>query len=242
LFNYLSAVTGLRDAQRVAHRTLWSEDEGEERVCETCGRRDPKRSKWEMEVWDPKRRELLGDNRIAFLTKLRDYSLHYATPVMTVATQIQSTGGAGGQTAMKNAVGVSREDLLKWDGWGAQARAYITEHDGDTIELAPLVSFFSGRVREFIQWFFQEIDKKVGRETREYVDKHNDLRNWYKVHETSSQYKVLRNLHHLKERVKARLERAANKTGGWRIITCDGDGVCVVGESEWPPLPPDPRY
>jgi len=240
LINYLAALAGLRDAQRVVHHKLWPDpDEEENRACEMCGRRDPKRTKWEVEVWDRKREELLGDGRIAFLTKLRDYSLHYNIPLMTVASSFTSVASPGGPLVGKNSVGISRGDLLRWDGWNKRSRDFINEHDGDIIELTPLVAFFSQRVREFIRWFFEQIDGEVGQPTREYVDKHNDFQYWYRVHEASAQYRALRNNDNLRKRVEARLERAKNKTGGWRIIAPDENGEWVVGESDWPPLPPD---
>ena len=184
LINYLAALAGLRDAQRVVHRRLWPDpDEEENRACETCGRSDPKPTKWQVKVWDPKREELLGDGRIMFLTKLRDYSLHYTIPLMTVASSVEVTGGPDGSSEAKNAVGISRDDLLKWDGWNKKSRDFINGHDGDTIELMPLVALFSQRVRAFIEWFYAQIDAAVGREIREYVDKHNDLLRWSKVHE-----------------------------------------------------------
>jgi hypothetical protein len=242
LINYLAALAGMRDAQRVVHHRLWPDLQEEEKpACETCGRRDPKRTKWEVAVWDPKREELLGDERIVFLTKLRDYSLHYNIPLMTVASSYTANNGPGGKMVGKNSVGISRDDLLKWDGWNKKSRTFINEHDGNTIELMPLVAFFSQRVRDFIQWFFEQIDGAVGPETLEFVDKHNDLKRWYDVHEASAQYRALRNNHHLRKRVEARLERAENRTGGWRIIAVDANGESVVGESDWPPLPPDWR-
>lgn len=216
LLNYLAALAGLRDAQRVAHRTLWPDAGGEVSSCKECGRSGSKRTKWEMTVWDPKREELLGDVRIVFLTKLRDYSLHYATPVMTVATSFESksVSGAGGPMEMTNTVGIARDELLKWSGWTAKSRAFIDGHETDTIDLLPLVLFFSQRVSAFVQWFGEQIDGEVGRETFEYVDKYNDFCNWYRVHEASSQYAAVRTSEYLRRRVKARLERAANKTGG----------------------------
>ncbi len=243
LLNYLAALAGLRDAQRVAHRTLWPDPGGEVSSCKECGRSGSKRTKWEMTVWDPKREEMLGDARIMFLTKLRDYSLHYATPVMTVATSFESksVSGAGGPMKMTNTVGIERDSLLKWGGWTATTRAFIEGHEADVIDLLPLVLFFSQRVSAFIRWFGAQIDGEVGRETFEYVDKQNDLGNWYRVHETAAQYRAARTSKYLRQRVKARLERAANKTGGWRIIAPDENGEWVVGESDWPPLPPDWR-
>ena len=239
LVNYLAALAGLRDAQRVVHRRLWPEREEEDRACEMCGRSDPKRTKWEVEIWDPKREELLGDQRIAFLTKLRDYSLHYAIPLVTVASSWKVLDGPSGSTEAKNAVGIGRDELLKWDGWNKKARDFIKHHDSDTIEVMPLVAFFSGKVRQFISWFFGQIDNEVGQEIREFVDKHNDLQYWCRVHEASKQYDVLRNNHHLRKRVQARLDRANNKTGGWRVIAVDANGKCMVRESDWPPLPQD---
>ena len=243
LLNYLAALAGLRDAQRVIHRKLWPDLGGEASPCEACGRGGPKRTQWEMTVWDSKREEFLGDERIVFLVKLRDYALHYATPVMTVATHFRtlSSTGSGGPMEMTNAVGIARDELLKWGGWTAKARGFIKSYEGDTIDLLPLVAFFSQRVGGFIHWFGEQIDEKVGSETREYVDKHNELTAWCKVHESSAQYRVLRNSENLRRRVEARLERAANNTVGWRIIAPDENGEWIVGESEWPPLPPDWR-
>jgi hypothetical protein len=158
---------------------------------------------------------------------------------MTVTSHLQAASSKS-PMEMTNAVGISREELLKWSGWNARARTYITGHDGDTIELMPLVAFYSQRVREFALWFVQEIEGKVGLATREYVSKLNDFQTWYRVHEAFAEYRVVRSAEYHRRRVNARLARAAIEKRGWRIITSNATGECVVGESEWPP-PPDPR-
>lgn len=58
-----------------------------------------------------------GEPRDGFLVDLRNYSLHYAIPVMSLATSFQSMSGAGGPMAMNNTVTVDRNELLKWNGW-----------------------------------------------------------------------------------------------------------------------------
>ena len=239
LLNYLAAIAALRDAQRAVHHRLWPDPEKTDRVCETCGRHESTRTKWEVEVWDPKRDELLGDHRVAFLNKLRDYVVHYGTPRMTVTSHLYAES-SDSATMMTNAVGISREELLKWRGWNSRARTFIAEHDEEAIELMPLVQFYSERVREFALWFVGQIEGKVGLATREYVAKLNDFQTWYGVHEAFAQYRVARSRHYHRRRVDARLARAAVEKHGWRNITSDAAGECVVGETDWPP-PPDPR-
>jgi hypothetical protein len=162
LLNYLAALATLRDAQRAVHHKLWPDREEEDRTCLTCGQPQPKRTKWEVETWDPKLEELLGDERIRFLAKLRDYALHYAIPVVTTATNFEQVGGAGGPREWKNVVAVDRAELLKWDRWGPRARGFITGHDGDSIELLPLLVLYSTRVREFCLWFWNQVEDEDG--------------------------------------------------------------------------------
>jgi hypothetical protein len=239
LLNYLAALASLRDVQRMVHHKLWPEREEKAHACDTCGRSNSTRTKWESEIWDPKLDELLGDQRVTFLNKLRDYVVHYGTPRMTVTSQLQA---ASSQSAMEmtNAVGISREELLKWRSWSSRARSFIVEHDQEAIELLPLVNFYSERVREFALWFVLQIEGKVGLATREYVSKRNDFQTWYGVHEAYAQYRVVHNGEYHRRRVNARLARAAVEKHGWRIITSNAAGECVAGESRWP-TPPDPR-
>lgn len=243
LLNYLAALTTLRDAQRVVHHKLWPEREEEDRTCPTCGQPQPKRTKWEVEVWDPKREELLGDERIAFLAKLRDYSLHYAIPVVTTATNFESIGGAGGKMEWKNTVAVDRAELLKWDRWGARARGFITGHDGDNIELLPLVVLYSTGVREFHKWFLEQVEDPIRLKLSEYRDKHDEYWAWRNVEGTWGQFGGAGKSVQYREVAKARLQRAACKTSGWRVIAQDENGEWSVGprEAAWPPLPSGPR-
>jgi hypothetical protein len=232
LHNYLAALATLRDTQRTIHHKLWPDPD----------EKDPNRTRWEVKVWDPKRKQLYGDDPIVFLVKLRDYSLHYTIPIVTMATTFQSTGGPGGPMQFKNTVAVHRPELLKWDGWTAPARQHITTHDGDNIELFPLVALYSKRVREFFGWFWEQVEDQVRIEVTEYRSKSTEYGYWLKVESTVSQFgpdgKSV-----LKPRLaEARRERAAFGTSGWRLIAPDAEtGEWVVGETDWPPLPPGPR-
>jgi hypothetical protein len=86
-------------------------------------------------VWTPKINELFGDEPTVFLVDLRNYSMHYAIPVMSMSTNFQSVGGPGGPTAMSNTVSVNRIELLKWDGWRSKGKSHITSAPGDSIDI-----------------------------------------------------------------------------------------------------------
>ena len=175
LHNYLAALATLRDTQRSIHHKLWPEPDDN----------DPNRTRWEVTVWDPKRKQLYGDDPIAFLVKLRDYSLHYTIPVVTMATSFESTGGPGGPMQFNNTVAVHRPELLKWDGWTAEYRQYITTHNGDNIELLPLVALYSARVNEFFTvGFGNSLEDHSGAEYRDYLAKYREYWHWRTVEDT----------------------------------------------------------
>jgi hypothetical protein len=234
LHNYLAALATLRDTQRMVHHQLWPEPDEKE----------PKRTKWEVTVWDPKLEQLYGDDPIRFLVKLRDYSLHYRIPVVTAATNLHSTGGPAGLTKISNVVAVARNELLKWDGWNVKACRYITDHDGEQIELVPLVALYSTRVRVFIQWFFDQLMEAGRADHDEYRAKNNEYWLWRHVEGSWGQYGPDGRRVQFPQVAEARLKRAEFPTSGWRLISPDAEtGEWVVGERdpEWPPLPRGPR-
>jgi hypothetical protein len=223
----------LRDTQRSIHHKLWPEPDDN----------DPSRTRWEVTVWDPKLKQLYGDDPIKFLIKLRDYSLHYTIAMVTVATSFESTGGPGGPMRFKNTVAIHRPDLLKWNGWTAAAKRYITTHDGDNIELLPLVALYSTRVNEFFGWFWKQVEDHGGAEYREYLAKYFEYWHWRTVEDTWVHFGPDGRWVQFCKVAEARRERAKFGTRGWRVITLDEYGEWVVGdrEAEWPPLPKGPR-
>jgi hypothetical protein len=233
LHNYLAALSTLRDIQRGIHRKVWPEPDS----------KDDKRTKWEVEVWAPKIVELFGDPPVVFLVDLRNYSLHYAIPVMSIGTSFQSLAGSGGPMAMNNTVSVDRDELLKWNNWRSKGRQYITSHDGDNIEILPVIATYSTRVREFYMWFWEQIEGSNYRDISEYRCKSQEFGYYLQVESTLTQYGPDGKGALRRALAAARLERAAFGTSGWRPIICDENGEWVVGEREadWPPLPPGPR-
>jgi hypothetical protein len=235
LHNYLAALSTLRDVMRGIHRKVWPERFAPDN-------RDDKRTQWEVDVWTPKVDQLLGDPPVVFLVDLRNYSLHYAIPMTSTATNFQALHGPGGATVWNNTVSVDRKDLLKWDGWRSKGRQYIKSHDGDNIEILPLLAIYSTRVRAFFKWFWEQIENSNYRDISEFRCKSQEFGYYLKVESTLSQYGPDGRSALRRPLAAARLERAAFGTSGWRTLTRDESGEWVVGEREadWPPLPPGP--
>ncbi len=96
LHNFVAALGTLRDVQRSIHRQLWPERYGPD---------DPKdkRTKWQVETWEPKVAEQFGDDPIRFLADLRDFSVHYSVPPVTLTTNwhIQAGDPWNGETSSR---------------------------------------------------------------------------------------------------------------------------------------------
>src|SRR6201999_4399169 len=98
----------------------------------------------QVEEWEPKVASEFGDDSIRFLVDLRNFSMHYSIPPVTLTTRWHALGG--GPTEWQNIVALKREELLKYSRWSGAARRFISTHDGD-IEFWPVVAAYSTRVR-----------------------------------------------------------------------------------------------
>jgi hypothetical protein len=217
----------MRDVQRMVHRKLWTERHAPDS-------KDDKRTVWEVNVWEPKRDELFGDDAVKFLVDLRNYSMHYAIPLSSSGTTVSWRGG--GPVIQKNPVRLSRAELLKWDGWKNASHTHIESHERD-IEFLPAIADYSTKVREFYAWFWDQVNTEVRVELDEFHGKKNEYELWQKVESTFSHFGPDGRSVYKPRLAAARLERAAYGTKGSRVFTPDDNGEWVVGESDWGPLP-----
>ncbi|MFL0241207.1 hypothetical protein [Mycobacterium sp. SMC-17] len=234
LHNYLAAIATLRDVQRVIHRKIWPD------------RRDPgdKQTIWETTVWAPKIQELFDDPPVVFLIDLRNYSMHYAIPQMSMSTSWGSiTGQPGGPSAMRNTVAVDPDVLLNWDGWRSKGRQFVESHQGGSIDIVEVIALYSTRVREFFGWFWQQIEDSNRIEILEYRYKAMEWGHYLDVESMVTQFgpdgrSVVR-----PRLAEARLRRAAFGTRGWRLFTLNSEGEWIAGARDpgWPPLAEGPR-
>lgn len=235
LHNYLAAIAMFRDVQRGMHRRVWPDPYAP-------GTKD-NRTKWEVEVWTPKVDELFGDLASAFLVGLRNYSLHYAVPFVSVGTDFRSVGGVGGAMAMSNNVALDRKQLLKWDRWSSKGRQYITSAASDSIDIVTPVAIYSGKVPKFFEWFWRQIENSSPDKILEYRYKSTEFAHYLQLDHVFTRFAPDGRAAVRRPLAQARLERAAFGTRGWRLISVDANGGAVVGprDPDWPPLPPGPR-
>ena len=75
----------------------------------------------------------------------------------------------------------------------------------------------------------------------EYIGKNNEYIYWRHVEGTWGQFGPDGRRVQFRKVAEARRVRAMAGTSGWRVIAPDENGEWVVGESDWPPLPPGQR-
>ncbi|MFD0359906.1 hypothetical protein ACFQZZ_00365 [Nocardia sp. GCM10030253] len=238
--NYIASVATLRDVQRSTHRKLWPE-----RVPEGQ-RRDPKDSRtvWEVETYEPMVTDMFGDDDIKFLFDLRNFTVHYAVPVMS----IQTTWSHRPPSPMQwiNKVELKRAELDKFSGWGGPAKRFLRTQAKD-VEFLPLLEKYSQRASQFYGWFWDQVKEAVRSEVDEYHSKSNEFGHWLAEVMAKPDWgpgpgampipgSLRRN------RACAHADRCAYGISGWRAIEVDSHGVAEVGESEWPPLPRVGKY
>lgn len=233
LHNYVAAMATLRDIQRSIHRQLWPEKFAPDNPKDS-------QTKWQVEVWEPKTAEHFGDDPIRFLADLRNFSLHYSIPPVTLATRWHHL--RGGPTEWQNIVALKRDELLKYSRWSSAARRYIDTHDGD-IEFLPVIETYSTRVRDFAKWFYGVLEDEVRVDLAEYIRKNTEYGHWRHVEGTWGHFGPDGRRVQFRKVAEARLQRAIAGTWGWRDIKRDENGEWIVGDwdPDWPPLPIGPR-
>ncbi|OBJ70701.1 hypothetical protein A5643_10010 [Mycobacterium sp. 1274756.6] len=104
-----------------------------------------------------------------FPIDLRNYSMHYAIPQLSMSTNWGSiTGQPGGLSAIRNTVAVDPDVLLNWDGWRSKGRGFVESHQCGSIDIVEVILLYSTRVREFFGWFWKQIEGSNRIEILEY--------------------------------------------------------------------------
>ncbi|MCX0270143.1 hypothetical protein NLM24_05370 [Nocardia zapadnayensis] len=238
--NYIASVTTLRDVQRSTHRKIWPErlPEGERRDAADS------RTVWEAKNYEPKVAELFGDEDIRFLFDLRNFTVHYAVPVMSIGTTWRHKPPSSPEWI--NTIELKRSELEKFSRWSAPAKRFLKTQTSD-VEFLPLLEKYSKRARAFYGWFWEQAKEAVCTEVDEYHSKSNELGHWlaevmakpdFEPHDGGRPIpgSLRRN------RALAHTSRCAFGTTGWAPISVDSDGCAVTGKSDWDPLPQVGKY
>ncbi|WP_280416479.1 hypothetical protein [Nocardia carnea] len=223
--NYVASVATLRDVQRTAHRKLWPE-----RISPG----DPQNQKtvWEVETYSPKVEELFGSDSIKFLFDLRNFTVHYSIPPLTMGTTIRWDGS--GPVVQENKVELNRAELLKYRKWGSAAKRYLQSHTGD-IDFLSILEEYSTAARIFYEWFWQQIEEEVRVDVEVFLRKSNELGLWLAEHYVKPDWSDNGDLlpgSLRRNRARTRLARSNHGTCGWhRQLMVDDRGIASISHS-----------
>jgi hypothetical protein len=93
-------------------------------------------------------------NETAFLRNLRNYLLHYGEPPVVHTLTMGASAGTGG---LGHVVKLKAAHLLKWSGWSAQSRRYLSSFaDGDGPVLGQVVADYGNAMSELYTWLLDQ--------------------------------------------------------------------------------------
>ncbi|MET8423898.1 hypothetical protein [Nocardia sp. NPDC004860] len=233
LHNYLASVTSLIDAQRVVMRHRWPSKNKDEK------------SEFERKDYADQLRATFATGEAEFMVKLRNYCTHYSVPLPALGTTIKWENG--GPVIHVNTLQLDRDKLLRWDSWGAAAKAYLERQDAH-FDLAPIIESYMKSVRKFYEWFWTEIDTRSEAQKDELRARATELQLWHDENNVRPDWltagqeqpanwnrvgrRVMRHL-----RAQKRIERYAHGTRGFSVSTVNSDGEIVFIRDDWSPLP-----
>ena len=162
LHNYLTSVGSLIDSQRVVMRHLLPSKDA--------------LSEFETKDYSEKLAETFETGERVFMSKLRNYCTHYSIPLPELSTTW--TFERGGGSAIVNTLQLDRDKLLRWDGWGSEAKQFLNRQ-AQGFDLAPIVERYVNAANRFAAWFWEEINSRSATLMDELNRKHTELKLWY---------------------------------------------------------------
>jgi hypothetical protein len=95
------------------------------------------------------------DPMVAFMERLRNYSLHYSLPFAAAHLSIQFPNGPKDSEATFS-FKTSRDALSAWDGWTGTAKEYLRGLPED-IDVDSLAENYFGKITEFYVWMHNRL-------------------------------------------------------------------------------------
>jgi hypothetical protein len=181
LHNYLKSVSSLVDSQRIVMRHRWPQQRGGRapEICPSCGRPLPSnedKSEFESQDYSEKLAEAFETGERVFMSKLRNYCTHYSIPLPELSTMFSWERGSPG--VIVNTLQLDKDKLLRWDGWGGQAKEFLSRQ-AQLFDLAPIVERYVNAANEFAAWFGGEINRRSASLLDEITTKAMELKLWH---------------------------------------------------------------
>jgi hypothetical protein len=233
LHNYLKSVTSLVDSQRVVMRHRWPTTRGNAGKCSECKRPLPSTddlSEFEAKDYSEKLAEVFETGERTFMSNLRNYCTHYSIPLPQLGTTY--TWEQGGDDATVNTLQLDKNKLLRWDGWGAPAKEFLSGQ-AQLFDLAPIVDRYVNAANQFAEWFWSEINDRSATLRDELNTKLTDLELWY----NENVAEVPPGWNGKQWKLGLRQDRYVLGTRSFRVWAVDTAGVIVIEkDDDWTPL------
>ena len=243
LHNYLTSVTSLVDSQRVVMRHRWPTKRGNAGKCPNCERPLPSKddlSEFEAKDYSEKLAEVFETGERMFMSKLRNYCTHYSIPLPQLGTTY--TWERGGEDSVVNTLQLDKDKLLRWDGWGAPAKDFLSGQP-QLFDLAPIVDRYVTAANEFAEWFWLEINDRSAALRDEHNTKLAELGLWHEENVGAPAWVERGELEPppgwsgRQWKLGMRMVRYATGTRGFRVWAVDTAGVVGLDkDDDWTPL------
>jgi hypothetical protein len=209
--------------------------------CGTGGRRRKKgeRSKFEANDYTGQLQKVFQTGEAEFMTKLRNCCTHYSIPVPGLGTTMGWEQGSG--LYRVNTLQLDRDALLRWDGWGASAKAYL-RNQTPRFDFAPIIERYMASARVFFQWFWEEVNKRSTERIKELNAKAMEVKLWWDENNLQPDWLLKGDgvpppgWSGRRERAKRRIARYRHGTQGFRVSVINAEGVIDLGMTDWDPL------
>jgi hypothetical protein len=174
------------------------------------------------------------------MQKLRNYCTHYSIPVPGLGTSM--SWEQGGPTIRVNTLQLDRDRLLRWDSWGAVAKAYLLQQP-EQFDFAPIIERYMTSATVFFAWFWGEVNDRSTELKDELHAKGTEVQLWWEEHNLNPDWlykgdgRPPPDWSGRRERAKRRIKRYRHGTNGFRVCAVDSRGIVEVGATDWESLP-----
>jgi hypothetical protein len=243
LHNYLTSVSSLVDSQRVVMRHRWPTTRGNAGKCPACKRSMPSTddvSEFEAKDYSEKLAAVFEGGERMFMSKLRNYCTHYSIPLPQLTTTWTFERGVG--SAVVNTLQLDRNKLLRWNGWGGQAKDFLSRQ-AELFDLAPIVERYVKAANKFAEWFWVEINDRSADLRDELNTKSTELSLWHDENVAPPDWiergerQAPPGWNGKRWKLGLRKDRYAVGTRGFRLWAVGAAGVVVLQkDDDWTPL------
>jgi hypothetical protein len=141
-----------------------------------------------------------------------------------------------------NSLQLDRDKLLRWDGWGGRAKAFLGDQE-EYFDVAPIVERYVNAANRFAAWFWREINDRSASLRAELNTKATELKLWHDENVGAPDWlergerEAPPGWSGRRWKLGLRQDRYAEGTRGFRVWAIDPAGLIVLERNDdWTPL------